>query len=139
MNLAQEAADVVNAEIDDLLILWHNHLMHGGIVRKCKSSSVGDYYTTSCQYDDQNGALDAALEIRKVNAVDFAVSEMVDPYRAAMHMQAKALTLGIEVFISPRMPTDPAERVRVTKMARRMVCHNLARAGVVDSAYEAMI
>lgn len=139
MSQAQEAADVVNAEIDDLLILWHNHLMHGGIVRRCKSSSAGDYYTTSRQYDDENGALDAALEIRKVNAVDFAVSEMVDPYRAAMHMQAKALTLGIVVFISPRVPACPVERARVTKMARRMLCHNLARAGVVDSAYEAMI
>ena len=139
MSLLKEAAEVVNAEIDDLLILWHNHLMHGGIVRRCRSSSAGDYYITSRQYDDMNGALDAALEIRKVNAVDFAVSEMVDPYRAAMHMQAKALTLGIEVFISPRMPADPAERVIVTKMARRMLCHNLARAGVVDSAYESMI
>lgn len=139
MDLAQEASAIVNAELDDLLILWHNHLMHGGIVRKCKSSSVGGLYSTSRQYDDVNGALDDILELRKVSAVDFAVSEMVDPYRAAMHMQAKALTLGITVFVSPRMPADPVEREKVTKMARRILWRNLARAGVVDEANESML
>jgi hypothetical protein len=139
MDLTQEASAIVNAELDSLLILWHNHLMHGGIARKCKSSSVGGLYSTSRQYDDVNGALDDILELRKVSAVDFAVSEMIDPYKAAMHMQAKALTLGIDVPVSPRMPLDQVERDKVTKLARRILWHKLALAGVVDAAYESMI
>lgn len=139
MDLVKEASAIVNAELDDLLILWHNHLMHGGIARKCKSSSVGALYSTSRQYDDVNGALDDALELRKVTAVDFAVSQMVDPYRAAMHMQAKALTLGIEAFVSPRLPICPVERAKVVKVARRILWGHLSRAGVVDSANEFML
>jgi hypothetical protein len=87
--------------------------------------------TISRQYDDTNGQLDADLDKSEMHAVEFAVTQMVDPYKAAIYAQARALVVGVSVFSSPRLPLDRAERDAVVAEARRMLVVRLRAAGVM--------
>ncbi len=119
------------AELDDLLIRWHQwHPPTVGRGWNTKALVAGEY-PTSRQYDDANGALDAGLEKIRVQAVDFAVTQMTDPHRTAIYCLARALTVGARVFTSPRLPSSPAEREIVVTEARGMLIRRLKSAGVL--------
>ena len=119
-------------QLDDLLILWHNHMSSlktaDGYDRK---SSVAGDYKISRQWDDQNGALDAELDLRKVGAVQYAVEQLVDPYRAAIYCLARGLMCGLMAWSSPRLPADDAAREVVLRSARDQMIFRLSRAGVI--------
>lgn len=119
-------------QLDELLILWHNHLSNGRTAKGYdrKTSVAGDF-KVSRQWDDQNGALDDDLEMRKVTQVDYAVNELVDPYRAAIYCIARGLTCGLMVWNSPRLPAVEADRQIVVRSARGQMIFRLTRAGVI--------
>jgi hypothetical protein len=91
---------------------------------------VGEY-RCSRQYDDQNGALDASLDNLQMQAVEFAVRQMADPYRSAIYVLARALYSGTAVFTSPRVPDDPVQRGLIVTNARHMLTVRLQSAGVM--------
>lgn len=119
-----------DAALDDILSRWHHWRSVGGIVKGYADHSLvfGDY-RSSRQYDDENGALDDALEAARMEQVDFEVSELLDPWRSAIHALARSLCTGAAVFHSPRIP--PADRARVTAEGREKIEVRLVSAGVL--------
>lgn len=119
-------------DLDSLLARYHHWARGYKATRGFKSKAlvVGDYLV-SRQYDDLSGALDDDLEDFTMRTVDFQVNEMQEPYRTAIHMEARALNLGLDVFTSPRLPEDPAERRRIVQLARHQLTQRLESAGVM--------
>ncbi len=120
------------AILDDLLCRWHHWASADRFTRGWNDRAlvVGEY-VISRQYDDSNGALDAAIERRIMRAVDFQVSEMADPHRAAIHANARGLAHGCAVFGSARLPADREERATLVIEARLMLMRRLHKAGIV--------
>lgn len=121
-----------HAVLDDILSRWHDWQTHARHVTGFKKRAlvVGDF-RVSRQYDDVNGALDDELEHSTMQAVDHQVSEMVDPYKAAIYQDARNLCLGLAVWTSARLPQDRDERMAVLKVARKLLMARLVSAGVM--------
>ncbi len=121
-----------SAILDDLLSRWHHWASSSRVCKGYASRALvcGDY-KISRQYDDQNGALDGDLEASTMRAVDFQISEMRDPYRAAIYCQARNLSTGRSVWLSPRLPANPEHRAQIVAAARDMLTKRLTVAGVL--------
>lgn len=125
--------DDTAAILDDLLCRWHQwqeSKLHTGRGFGTRSLVCGEY-RVSRQYDLENGALDAAVDGTTMQAVDFAVTEMRDPWRAALYANARALVTGARVWSSPRLPQDRIEREAIVVSARAMLVRQLVNAGVM--------
>lgn len=120
------------SELDQILSDWHEWAQAYKPARGFKNRAlvVGDYLI-SRQYDSDNGALDQELDNKTMETVDFQISELQEPYRSAIHCEAKNIHAGNEVFISPRLPTAKGERDAVIGVARRMLVGRLQSAGVL--------
>ena len=124
--------DESDAIIDDLLCRWAQWCRPVNLGRGFgQQSLVCGQYRPSRQYDDENGALDEAIEHQRMKAVDFQIGEMEQPWRTAIHANARALVVGADVFISPRLPSDPEERSACIVVARVQLLGRLSRAGLV--------
>jgi len=117
--------------LDGLLAAWHQWQRVQPVRGFGSRALVCGEYVTSRQYDDSNGALDAALEQRTMKSVDFQVSQMVDPFKAAIYANARALAVGCSVWSSPRLPQDAGERQAVVLHARAILARRLQSAGVL--------
>lgn len=122
----------VDETIDDLLSRWHSWQQRETVGKGYNSRSLvcGDY-RVSRQYDDENGALDGAIEDGVMRTIDFQVRQMVDPHRAAIYALARALAVGARVWSSPRLPQDRMERIECIAMARTLLTNRLRSAGVL--------
>lgn len=120
-----------DAILDDLLSQWA-HWAHGEQASRGFGNSAAGFslYRASRQYDDCNGGLDAEIDKSTMRTIDFQVSQMQDPYRAAIHMNAKNLSAGREVFRSPRIPTG-LDGANILKTARAALIVRLVNAGVI--------
>ena len=124
--------DETETLLDDLLVLWHHSCMHYRVTRGWASRSAGmGQYRASRQYDDTNGALDEQLTGVTIKAVEFQVSEMAEPFKSAIHANAKNLASGCRVWSSPRLPESAMERTALISQARSMLLNRLHGAGVL--------
>ena len=120
-----------NAILDDLLCQWSEWAKGEQASRGYGNSAAGfSLYRASRQYDDTNGGLDAELDKSTMRTIDFQVSQMQDPYRAAIHMNAKNLQAGRTVFRSPRVP-EGIEGANILRTARASLILRLVNAGVI--------
>ena len=128
MEQTHDSSDI----LDDILCRWHHWASSAQFVRGFapRSLVVGDF-KVSRQYDDENGALDGDIEKQIMRTVDFCVVSMMDPHKAAIYANARALVVGCAVFSSPRLPQDRAERMAVIAEARSMLTRRLCDAGVL--------
>lgn len=118
--------------LDDLLSRWHSWQKVATASRGYSARAAGfEQYRPSRQHDDTNGALDTDLDVMRSAQVDFEVSQMKDPHRAAIYIDARNLCTGLNVWNSPRLPADRAEREEVIREARRMICKRLVDSGVI--------
>lgn len=124
--------EAVEASLDDILSRWHHWASRARMVKGyAPRALVCGEFKVSRQYDDSNGALDSDLEDTTMGAVDFQVSEMADPYRTAIHCNARNLSLGLSVWSSPRLPQDRDARAAIVVTARCMLHKRLTSAGVI--------
>ena len=89
------------------------------------------WYRASRQNDDTNGAFDAEMNSRTMRDVDFHVTEMRDPHRTAVYLNARNLALGLKVFRSPRLPQDEMACLKIIAEARDILMGKLEKAGVL--------
>lgn len=121
-----------NAILDDLLIRWWNWRAPIQPARGYNRSACGlESYRTSRQYDDQNGALDDDLEAQQMAAVEREINSLDGQQRMAIYGLARALSLGLAVFVNPRLPANRAERERLVCDARQKLTQRLMSAGVM--------
>lgn len=119
------------AVLDDLLSHWHRwQQLDSPAIGYVRTAAGCSQYRASRQYDDVNGSLDAELDNDTMEKVDFAATEMPDPYRSAIYAQAKCLSLGLAVFRSPRVPEGEAGQI-ILRGARQMLIARLISAGVM--------
>jgi hypothetical protein len=121
--------------LDDILVRWHTWRQGYKPERgfNGKSLVAGDY-VTSRQYDDQNGALDDAIEANRMGSVDFQICEIGVHNRQhyyAICANARALKVGCAVFSHVMLPSDPQERGVVMRYARVELTRRLLSAGVI--------
>ena len=132
MNAMTDTETLLAAQLDDILSRWHHWASNARIVKGFASRALvcGDF-KVSRQYDDTNGALDGDLEDSTMKAVDFQVNEMLDPWRTAIHCNARNICAGVSVWSSPRLPQDKDARAAVVVVARGMLHKRLTAAGVL--------
>ena len=117
--------------LSDLIASWHQWAAGEQASRGYSNTAAGfSLYRTSRQHDDGNGSLDAECDKSTMRTIDFQVSQMQDPYRAAIHMNAKNLAAGRDVFRSPRLPVG-IEGAEVLRVARATLILRLVNAGVI--------
>lgn len=120
-----------NAILDSLLSEWHQWAQGEQHARGWAQTSAGmSQWRSSRQYDSDNGALDGELDKSTMKTIDFQVSQMDDPYRAAIYMEAKNLAAGRHVFRSPRVPAG-LEGMSIMRVARLTLVNRLVTAGVL--------
>lgn len=66
-----------------------------------------------------------------VKLIDFAVNEMEPAYRTALQINARNLATGVQVWTSPRLPTDLESRAQLLGLARQALILRLASAGLI--------
>ena len=124
--------DDSDAILDDLLIRWHQWRQGYRAARGFSSHSLGTGdYVTSRQYDDENGALDQAIEERIMRQVEHEIGELPLLEQCALQTQARALVVGCSVFTSPRLPADREARETLVQQARLALLRRLLAAGCV--------
>jgi hypothetical protein len=123
-----------SAILDDILTQWHQWCLgyRKAVARGYNGVAQGmEQYRTSRQYDDTNGALDEAIDHRRMTQVDWEIGEMPGLEQTAIRMQARALYLGVSVFASPRLPECRTERQALVLLARDNLHARLSSAGVI--------
>ena len=119
--------------MDDLLSRWHHWLAPISTGRGHGSRAPGcGGYVSSRQYDDENGALDAALEHRTMRSVQECYEQLQHPHSTYILTEARNLHTGNSVWRHPRLPQDPGELAEIRVEARRQMLGQMLRRGLVD-------
>lgn len=133
MNLTDLDQTKANAErINDLLSMWHWWSAAGTFAAGYPSQTAACRQArASRQYDDANGSLDAYVDACLCEAVDAVLDQVDQPFRTALHIQARNLATGAQVWTSPRLPADREARALLLVQARTFFADRLALAGLM--------
>ena len=117
--------------LNDLLSRWHAWASDERTALGYPSvSASANQYRASRQYDDATGALDQDVENVIMAGVDACVWSIPQPYRIALHINARNLSTGVFVWRSPRMPEDPIACAFLVSDAREMLLVRLRDRGL---------
>lgn len=122
-----------NERLDTVMAMWHawQGTARQGRGYNSKALVCGDY-RVSRQYDDANGALDDDIDTAICRAVQVAVDQMDDPWRAAAYIIARSCCTGVMVWFSPRLPSGKDERDAVIAETRSRLIRRLRSDGVIE-------
>ena len=123
--------DDTKAILDDLLGRWHSWAKNFSPVAPPRFDPMFAHATSPRSWDSSDDVLDGQINSKIMAAVDFQVSEMQDPHRTAIYINARNCYTGRSVWNSPRLPADPIERGVILTEARAMLLKRLISAGVV--------
>jgi hypothetical protein len=123
--------DEQNAILDDLLSRWHSWARDFRLSGQAGADPMFRNARSSRGWDSVDDILDGELQNGTMKAIDFQVSEMKDPHRAAIYMNARNCYTGRNVWLSPRLPADKMARDKVIEEARTQLLGRLVRAGVI--------
>lgn len=120
-----------NYILDDWLSRWHAW----GKSYKANQQTARDPVFRNAKsgrgWDSIDDIIEDDLIGTTLESIDFHVSEMQDPHRAAIYILARNLYTGRSVWLSPRLPADPLERGIVIAEARNQLTKRLMNAGVM--------
>jgi len=125
--------DGIDSILDKLLVGWHrwsSGYQYGrgfyGVNAACRMAQAqGKARADLSVFDD-------ALNDDTAQAMDAAIDAVPQPHRTALAFQARNLSSGAAVWISPRLPVDPTERTVLLIEARNHLLRLLASRGVVS-------
>lgn len=117
--------------LDDLLSRWHAYCRGSRYQNETSADPAFKNHRSSRQWDSLDEVIDSDLTSSTMKAIDFQVSEMQDPYRAAIYVTARNCYTGREVWLSPRLPQDRDLRKALVVEARCMLLKRLIGAGVI--------
>lgn len=126
----------INQKLNDLLAKWHAYSQGYNPGKGYPSSDpIFGSAKAPSHWDSRNGALDAAVDGKIMEAFDAIMWQMPReprPYLLALQFQARNLASRAQVWTSPYLPTNPEERAVLIMEARNMLLRRLARAGVMS-------
>jgi hypothetical protein len=112
-------ADLEEAAIDDVLSRWHHWACDDRTAAGYPTSStIGRGYLVSRQWDWSQGVEDGDVELVVMQAVDAIIDRIPEPFRNALHLNARNIVCGVAVWRSPRLPDDDVERAHIVAEAR---------------------
>lgn len=124
--------DDIQHILSGLLADWHNYCTHtqerAGPAGK---SAVFGSVPSNSQYDWENGVESALVDKRIMQGFDAAIQRVQQPWLTALQFEARNLAVRYQVWVSPRLPTNRAEREALIAEARNMLLKELARDGVL--------
>ena len=120
-----------NSILDDLLSRWHGWCRADKYQNEVAADPAFKGHRSSRQWDSLDEVIDSDLTSSTMKAIDFQVSEMADPYRVAIYINARNCYTGREVWLSPRLPQDREQRKELIAQARTMLLKRLIDAGVI--------
>lgn len=115
--------------LDDLITGWYRWAKGYSENVHAKCAMFTDV-KSSRQWDSENDVVDSTLHNTTMKAVDFSISSLEPVHRTAINLQARNLACGVNVWTSPRLPTDPFERTTILIEARTTLLRRLMSAGV---------
>jgi len=120
-----------NVILDDILSRWHHHCKHYSPVPIAGADPMFRNAVSPKGWDSTADIADDTVNAAQMKAVDFHVSEMRDPHKAAIYILARNCYTGREVWFSPRLPADKEERRVIVLEARNELCRRLMAAGML--------
>ena len=117
--------------LNDLLERWHNWAKSYRPVAGCGTSAIFKNTKSSRSWDTNEQILDDEIEAKIMQAIDFNVSEIAEPYRTCIHFCARNMATGRDVWMSPRIPADIEQRAKLMAEAREILSNRLINAGVL--------
>ncbi len=122
---------MIEPQVDEWLKMWHSWASsvrqaggYPGVAPGC------GLYRASRQYDDTNGALDAAADISTAKAVGEVIERLPHLYQAALSMEARNLC-SVRVWQSARVPSEDA--ARVVKEAKQALWDAMCKKELADN------
>lgn len=119
------------AILDDLLSRWHSWARSYKANQQAPRDPIFRDAKSSRGWDTTDNIIEDEIQGSMMEAIDFQVSEMKDPHRAAIYVLARNLSTGRSVWLSPRLPTDPVERATIVAEARNQIVKRLMAVGVM--------
>jgi hypothetical protein len=120
-----------NHILDDWLSRWHAWGKSYKANQQAAQDPVFRNAKSGRGWDSIDDIIEDDLSGTTLESIDFHVSEMQDPYRAAIYILARNLYTGRPVWLSPRLPADPLERGTIIAEARNQITKRLMSAGVM--------
>lgn len=121
---------MIEPQVDEWLKMWHSWASSvrqgGGYPGVAPGCSL---YRASRQYDDTNGALDAAADISTAKAVGEVIERLSPLHQAALSMEARNLC-SVRVWRSARIPSEDA--AKVIKEAKQVLWQAMVKKELAD-------
>jgi len=136
--MAEITSDDVPVVADDDVVLnemlggWHRWASdeRTALGYPTRSASAMQY-RASRQYDDANGALDQHVDNVVMAGIDGCINSIPQPFRNALHINARNIATGVAVWESPRLPTNELARQFMVFDAREMLFKLLRKRGLL--------
>jgi hypothetical protein len=123
--------DIQNV-LSGMLADWHRYSQHTGEKHGFAGKAAGFGQSRSnSQYDWQNGVEDEMVDRRIMQGFDASIQRIPQPWFTALQFEARNLAVRYQVWVSPRLPTNRAEREVLILEARNRLLRELARDGVL--------
>jgi hypothetical protein len=126
-----EQAALCEATLSDWLSRWHNWGRAYKANQQAASDPIFRHAKSGRGWDSTDDIIEDELMGSTMETIDFQVSEMQEPYRAAIYVLARNLSTGRSVWLSPRLPQDAVERATVVAEARNILTRRLQACGVM--------
>jgi hypothetical protein len=124
--------DDIQHLLSGMLVDWHWHCTHtADRAGPAGKSAVFGSTPSNSQYDWENGVESALVDKRIMQGFDAAINRVPQPWLTALQFEARNLAVRYQVWVSPRLPTNPQEREVLIMEARNRLLKELARDGVL--------
>lgn len=119
------------AILDDILSRWHSWAKGYIPIPVSGADPMFRNAKSARGYDSTAEVIEDEITASQMKAVDFQVGEMKDPHRSAIYIHARNCYTGRNVWLSPRLPSDPLDRARILGEAKSILIGKLLSAGVM--------
>jgi hypothetical protein len=131
--LEHPTQDDINQKLNDLLAKWHAWSQSYSLGKGYPSSDpIFGHSKSASHWDSRNGALDAVVDGKIMEAFDAVIWQVPRPHLTALQFLARNLASRAQVWTSPYLPKDEDERAVLLMEARNMLLRRLARSGVMS-------
>lgn len=117
--------------LDDLLSRWHSWCKGAGHITPICADPMFRNAKSGRSWDTTDEIVESELTNDTMKAIDFEVGEIAEPHRSAIYANARNLASRHAVWMSPRLPADPAQRAILVLEARILITKRLLRAGIM--------